>query len=60
MLAILCQVLNLATAHLDLALRTFLTLDNLLDKSGQSKATNPRDKVFALLNIASDSLSINL
>lgn len=60
MLGVLCQVLNPATAHFDLALRTTLTLDNLLDKSGQSKATDPRDKVFALPNIASDALSMNL
>ncbi|KAN0112449.1 hypothetical protein V8E51_005400 [Hyaloscypha variabilis] len=50
--------MNPATANFELSLRTLLTLDNLLHKTEQSKATDARDKIFALLNIASDAPSI--
>jgi hypothetical protein len=54
MLGYLSQALNPVNTYNNPAIRTILTLNNLLNKTDQSKATNLRDKVFALLNIASD------
>jgi hypothetical protein len=56
----LCQLLDKETAFFDHNLRNLLKLEYLLPETRGFQVTDARDKIFALLNIASDESLIEL